>query len=89
MGILVHKNEGTGSQNTTHKYELRGPPPQKPLRVTQEAVDACERRSGFSGIGTTMVDHGRRVIVPREESGQSPAPDHQNYVMMSRQRGLA
>ncbi len=89
MGILVHKNEGTVSQNTTNKYELRGPPPQKPLRFTQEFFNAHERQSGFYGIGKKMVEHVCRVIVPREESGQSPASDHTNYVMMSRQRGLA
>jgi hypothetical protein len=88
-GILVSQNDGIESQNTTPKYELRGPPPRKPLRVTQEAVDAYERRSGFYGIGKKMVEHGRWVIVPQEERGQSPAPDHTNYVMMSRQRGLA
>ena len=89
MGILVNQNEGIGSQNTTHTYELRGKPPQKPLRVTQEAVDAYERRSGFYGIGKKMVEHGRWIIVPREEREQSPTPDHTTPVMMSRQRGLA
>lgn len=87
-GIPV-QNEEIGSQNTVHKYELRGPPPHTPLRVTQEAVDAYERRSGFFGIGKKMVEHGRWIIVPREEREQSPAPDHTNHVMMSRQRGLA
>ena len=39
----------------------------EPLRVTQEAVDAYERRSGFYGIGKKMVEHGRWKIVTKEE----------------------
>ena len=40
----------------------------EPLRVTQEAVDAYERRSGFHGIGKKMVEHGRWKIVTKEEA---------------------
>ena len=39
----------------------------EPLRVTQEAVDAYEKRSGFYGIGKKMVEHGRWIIVAKEE----------------------
>jgi len=38
----------------------------EPLRVTQEAVDAYEKRSGFYGIGKKMVEHGRWIIVTKE-----------------------
>jgi len=41
--------------------------PREPLRVTQEAVDAYEKRSGFYGIGKKMVEHGRWKIVTNEE----------------------
>jgi hypothetical protein len=40
----------------------------EPLRVTQEAVDALKKRSGFFGIGKKMVEHGRWKIVTNEES---------------------
>ncbi|PKL64986.1 MAG: hypothetical protein CVV32_05390 [Methanomicrobiales archaeon HGW-Methanomicrobiales-3] len=39
----------------------------EPLRVTQEAVEAYEKRSGFYGIGKKMVEHGRWKIVTKEE----------------------
>lgn len=39
----------------------------EPLRVTQEAVEAYEKRSGFYGIGKKMVEHGRWKIVAKEE----------------------
>ena len=38
----------------------------EPLRVTQEAVDAYEKRTGFHGIGKIMVEHGHWIIVPKE-----------------------
>ena len=38
----------------------------EPLRVTQEAVDAYEKQSGFHGIGKIMVERGCWVIVPKE-----------------------
>ena len=40
----------------------------EPLRVTQEAVEAYEKRTGFQGIGKIMVEHGCWVIVPSEEA---------------------
>ncbi len=40
----------------------------EPLRVTQEAVDAYEKRSGFYGIGKKMVEHGRWIIITHEEA---------------------
>jgi hypothetical protein len=39
----------------------------EPLRVTQEAVDAYEKRTGFQGIGKIMVERGVWVIVPSED----------------------
>ena len=39
----------------------------EPLLVTQEAVDAYEKRSGFYGIGKKMVEHGHWKIVTQEE----------------------
>ncbi len=89
MGILVNQKESFESRDTTPNYELQDEPPQKPLKVTQEAVDAYERRTGFYGIGKIMVEDGHWVIVTRAERGHSQAPDHTNHVMMSRQRGLA
>ena len=38
----------------------------EPLKVTQEAVDAYERQSGFHGMGKIMVERGCWVIVPKE-----------------------
>ncbi len=40
----------------------------EPLRVTQEAVDAYERRTGFTGIGKIMVEDGHWIIVPNREA---------------------
>jgi len=39
----------------------------EPLRVTQEAVDAYEKRTGFQGIGKVMVERNVWVIVPSED----------------------
>lgn len=39
----------------------------EPLRVSQEAVEAYEKRTGFFGIGKKMVEHGRWKIVAQEE----------------------
>ena len=44
----------------------------EPLKVTQEAVDAYEKRSGFHGIGKKMVEHGRWIIVTKEEVSCTP-----------------
>ena len=43
-----------------------------PLRVTQEAIDAYERQTGFHGIGKIMVEHGVWVIVPKGEVPANP-----------------
>jgi hypothetical protein len=40
----------------------------EPLRVSQEAVEAYEKRTGFFGIGKKMVEHGRWKIVGKEEA---------------------
>ena len=39
-----------------------------PLRVSQEAVEAYEKRTGFFGIGKKMVEHGRWKIVTEKEA---------------------
>jgi hypothetical protein len=43
-----------------------------PLGVTQEAVVAYERPTGFQGVRTIMVEHTVRVIVPFEGVIQPP-----------------
>ena len=35
----------------------------KPLKVTQEAIDAYEKRTGFVGIGKKMIEFGIWVVV--------------------------
>lgn len=37
------------------------------LEVTREAMDAYERRTGFSGIGRILVQRGLAKIREREE----------------------
>ena len=88
-GILVTRKESFESQDTTPNHEYPDDPPQKPLRVTQEAVDAYERRTGFYGIGKIMVEDGHWIIVTRAEREKPKAPDHTNHLIISRQRGLA
>ena len=51
-----------------------------PLLVTQEAVDAYEKKTGFYGIGQIMVEDGHWKIVSvteltgmRKQSGSSPS----------------
>jgi hypothetical protein len=39
----------------------------EPLNVTQEAVDAYEKRTGFYGIGKKMIECGRWKIVAKKE----------------------
>ena len=65
----MEKNGGTMNQ-TTHD----------PLIVTQEAVDAYDKKTGFYGIGQVMVEDGHWKIVTRLEfvelkrkSGSSPS----------------
>ena len=44
----------------------------EPMRVTQEAVDAYERQTGFHGMGNSTVEHSVRVIVPSKDVVQPP-----------------
>jgi len=53
--------------NTRSVKKMQNVMAREPLRVTQEAVDAYEKRSGFYGIGKKMVEHGRWIIVAKEE----------------------
>lgn len=50
----------------------------EPLRVTQEAVEAYERQSGFHGIGKIMVERGCWVIVPNEAVASMRRPNRGN-----------
>ena len=50
----------------------------EPLRVTQDAVDAYERQSGFHGIGKIMVERGCWVIVPKEAVASMRRNGHGN-----------
>lgn len=40
----------------------------EPLVVTQEAVDAYEKKTGFYGIGNIMVEDGHWKIISGKES---------------------
>jgi len=55
------------NKSTNNGEKMQNGIAREPLRVTQEAVDAYERRSGFYGIGKKMVEHGRWKIVTKEE----------------------
>lgn len=74
---------------TKSNYASHDEPAKEPLRVTQEAVEAYEKRTGFSGIGRIMVEDGHWLIVTKEELARSRAQEQTNRTMMSRQRGLA
>lgn len=62
---------------------------EEPLMVTQEAVEAYERRTGFVGIGRIMVEDGHWIIVTKEELARSRAQAHANRHPVTRQRGVA
>jgi response regulator RpfG family c-di-GMP phosphodiesterase len=62
---------------------------QEPLKVTQEAIDAYEKRTGFHGIGRIMVEDGHWIIVTQEELARSRAPTNTNRIALARQRGIA
>jgi hypothetical protein len=74
---------------TKSNYASHEEPVKEPLRVTQEAVEAYEKRTGFSGIGRIMVEDGHWLIVTKEELARSRTQEQTNRTMMSRQRGLA
>jgi hypothetical protein len=71
---------GTASQESTKE---------EPLQVTQEAIEAYERRTGFYGIGRIMVADGHWIIVTQEELARSRARMHANRHAILRQRGVA
>jgi len=62
---------------------------EEPLMVTQEAIEAYERRTGFVGIGRIMVEDGHWIIVTKEELARSRAQAHANRHPDTRQRGVA
>ena len=39
----------------------------QPLKVTQEAIDAYEKRTGFIGIGRKMIEYGAWILVNPED----------------------
>ena len=61
----------------------------EPLRVTQEAVEAYEKRTGFYGIGKIMVEDGHWKIVTKEELAQSRAQVRNNRIATLQERGTA
>ena len=61
----------------------------EPLRVTQEAVGAYEKRTGFNGIGKIMVEDGHWKIVTKEELAQSRAQVRNNRITTLQERGTA
>ncbi|MGP7989327.1 hypothetical protein [Methanoregula sp.] len=85
----THSEEFVKPPVTKSNYASHDEPAKEPLRVTQEAVEAYEKRTGFSGIGRIMVEDGHWLIVTKEELARSRAQDQTNRTMMSRQRGLA
>jgi hypothetical protein len=54
-------------QQSSARSEGHTSPSCEPLRVTQEAVEAYERRTGIYGIGKVMVEDGHWVIVPKKD----------------------
>ena len=61
----------------------------QPLLVTQEAIEAYEKRTGFYGIGKIMVEDGHWTIVTKDELVRSRAQAHTDRITTSRQRGIA
>ncbi|MDO9326256.1 MAG: hypothetical protein Q7T80_14995 [Methanoregula sp.] len=61
----------------------------EPLRVTQEAVEAYEKRTGFYGIGKIMVEDGHWKIVTKEELARSRAQERNNRIATLQERGTA
>ena len=45
------------------KFPERNIAMKQPLKVTQEAIDAYEKRTGFVGIGKKMIEYGAWVLV--------------------------
>jgi hypothetical protein len=85
----THSEESVKPPVTKSNYASHDEPAKEPLRVTQEAVEAYEKRTGFSGIGRIMVEDGHWLIVTKEELARSRAQEQTNRTMMSRPRGLA
>ncbi len=61
----------------------------EPLRVTQEAVEAYEMRTGFYGIGKIMIENGHWVVITEEELTRSRAQAHNNRIATFREKGTA
>jgi hypothetical protein len=61
----------------------------EPLRVTQEAAGAYEKRTGFSGMGKIMVDDGHGKIGAQEELARSRARVRNNRIATVQERGTA
>jgi len=88
-GVPVKRKESQTQHDTISNSESHNERTQEPLMVTQEAVEAYERRTGFSGIGRIMVEDGHWIIVTKEELARSRAQAHTNRIMTSRMKGTA
>ena len=82
------KSEGCNSTPMIEK-EVHEDHAEEPLMVTQEAVEAYEKRTGFYGIGKIMVEDGHWIIVTKEELAQSRARAHTSRIVVTRPRGIA
>ena len=79
----------SGRNSTPSGSESHSELKTEPLMVTQEAVEAYEKRTGFYGIGKIMVEDGHWVLVTKEELAQSRARVLANRVAVPRQRGIS
>ncbi len=59
--------EVADTNNTRSVKNAEHNDPRNPCGFTQDAVDAYEKLCGFYGIGKKLVEHGRWIIVTKEE----------------------
>ena len=84
----THSEESVKPPVTTPHYESHVEHSKEPLKVTQEAVEAYEKRTGFSGIGRIMVEDGHWIIVTKEELAKSRTQDQTNRIICHASGGL-
>jgi len=89
LGIPEKQKESLKPPDTTANCASHDEPKRELLMVTQEAVEAYEKRTGFYGIGRIIVEDWHWIIVTKEERIRSRAREHTNRSMMSRQGGIA
>jgi len=85
----THSEESLESPVIRSNYASHDGQTKEPLKVTQEAVDAYEKRTGFYGIGRIMVEDGHWLIVTKEELARSKTHEQTSHTMMPRQGGIA